>query len=347
MSVSLLTISDTKKFVKVTPCEHEIYDRLCNDEDFIKVYRGINLSMIDKIYKIETNGEAKRGTKKYYQELSDLIYKIGYKSNAFINQDVVGKFYDNYEDNMFELKCIERVDIDIFRKIFEKLKEYIIDGNEYNNEVDKFKQNNEEFCDCLQGVNDDHLNKIQELTHTIQISIRDYYLSLLHRLYYDNFHKISPLLSTSESKDKAKEFISTPHGIIFEYMIPKKYLHIYAIPNTMHNEEPIIKEIQNLGLPIIQNTPYVEEQEYCIKRGLFSHLMLSLSFYNNDNNKTQPIYTIINPHIEKFNKELGHFEIHQMDFFEKIRTTNYYQYSEFNPHEATFYAKPINATNET
>ncbi|OPH35539.1 hypothetical protein [Moraxella equi] len=323
----------------------ETYSNFLQDDNYIKLYRGSDLKTIADIFnkEIPTN----RPLQQYYRELSDEIYKIGCKSNAFINQHLTIQQYGHTDKSMFELKCIERTDSEIFEGIFEKLKMHIIENkNPQKKSVEPFKKNNVDFCEQLKKIDNGHIELISNLSPNEKILIRDYYLALLHRLYYRDFHKISPLLSTSESKEETYHFLKSgqekTHSIIFEYMLPKDpdLLHIYAIPHTITENAKIIQLLEKSSLPIIKEFPYKEQKEYSIKRRLFSHLMLSISFYDNEYGNDKP-YTIINPSINNFNVELGIFDINQETFFADIIKTNYCQYTEFLHEDRIFHSQKI------
>lgn len=104
----------------------ETYSNFLQDDNYIKLYRGSDLKTIADIFnkEIPTN----RPLQQYYHELSDEIYKIGYKSNVFINQHPTIQQYGHTDKSMFELKCIKRTDSEIFEGIFEKLKMHIIEN---------------------------------------------------------------------------------------------------------------------------------------------------------------------------------------------------------------------------
>lgn len=300
------------------------YNKFLNDKRLIKVYRGINLDRIRKELNISLLDDIPR-------QIFDKIFMVGNKANYYIGNKVIELIYNQYGERhrgQEIYSSIEQADRGVFKNIFNTLSEIIIENPFKHNIITPgFLTRNKNLTENLSKWNtsekyQDHcLDSITELGCE-KILIRDYYLSLLHQLEYKSYHRKSALISTSSNRDVAISFMGNKASILIEYIIPVDKVHTFSIPYSIYQNEYLNKIMEELSLPLITEPPYPNEQEYCIKRALFPHFILSLSFYDDFNIPRGKLY---NPQIDT---DVEHvirygFPINQDNFFTTLSQTNY------------------------
>lgn len=247
--------SDGIEIIRESKQYNDFYDFInifCNDKNITILYRGSNPSdvFLSKIF--DTKDFAKK------------MFMLGEKSHHF-------------EAGHKALICVDDCSIEVFEYIFDRLQDKIcrldFQNEKTRNSVAIFLKNNPEIKSFFsEGKNRESF--ISTITHNRlrKKRIKDYYFSLFHTIG-KSANGDSYFISTSKSLDIAKRFQND--GIIL----------ITWVPNSEKNRQIIRFEdvnksnntIQKLGLPIWNVSPYVEQEEICVKGGLIPHFIVGYS----------------------------------------------------------------------
>lgn len=202
---------------------------------------------------------------------------------------------------------IEEADDYVFEKIMEFFKSSLKAKN--TNTISFFIRNRilKEF------FSDSHnkkvfINIIESADKKEKLSIRNYYLTLLHQLAAINYKRKSHFVSTSKDYVIAEKFAnhnSDGHSIILHCWQPIK------------NERRIINKYK---LPTYSLGPYDYQKEFSLLGGIFPHYISGLEIKSSN-------YFYPNPNIfrQEIKKEtfLNGLNIDQRDFDNIIKLTNY------------------------
>ena len=182
--------------------------------------------------------------------------------------------------------CVDDCSIEVFNYIFDRLQRKVCNLDFQNentkNTVDKFLKDNPE----IKSYFSDERNKegfLSIITHNrLQKNrIKDYYFSLFHTIG-KSAHGDSYFISTSKSLDIANRFQND--GIILITWVPESEKDRQII--RFENVNRMNKTIQKLGLPIWHTSPYVEQEEICVKGGLLPHFIVGYAYGD---------YFVVNP----------------------------------------------------
>ena len=273
------------------------------------IFRGENYSNLK--VKLNLNGDND------YNKLSSFLFLLGDKGRTYRNEFKKKILKKN---KIYSLNCISD---DLVKNIFKKLN-YILTRKANNKEVQLFKTKNIEFCEYfLNTKNKEHLkDKIKSLENVDdKIKVRDYYLSLLHKIGKIGFYNNSFFISTTTDFNVAKKFsentCSSTRLILFSWVsFPMNKIGVSF--NYLNKSSNLIK---SLGLPIYNRIFYQAQNEISIKGGLLPHYILGFL-------KLESKEFIVNPNFLNSNKDFigmvkDGFNIDQTTFNEKLDETDY------------------------
>lgn len=303
------------------------YEYLSNNSKNIKIiYRGENYSNLKE--KLNLCGDND------YYKLSQTIFLIGEKGRVYRNE------YKNKIKDKRKVYPIDYIDEDLFNRIFDKLN-LILQNKNNNPKIEKFISNNLEFADYFKNKSDNKkkfISKINTINKSIEkIKVKDYYLSLLHKIGTIGFHNNSFFISTTTNYDVAKSFAKNSENsqkIIFVSWIKYPINNIGINFNYLNSFK---NRILQIGLPFYDKTFFPEQTEISIKGGLLPHFILG---YVQLEDKTFEI----NPNLFFSAKNIKNtikngFDIDQTGFSKSLNESDYNgfftlnnnnEYSDFN-----------------
>lgn len=189
---------------------------------------------------------------------------------------------------------------EVFKRIF---KIYLTLDTEYIPD-DFYKLNKDKFDFFDEKNQTFFLKKINELSKTCKIYLRNYYFSILHQLEYNDFKEISLLLSSSRDELQAFNHSLGRNGIKINFWQGNK----------------IKPDCDLKDLPIFIGTPYSEENEESIFGAIFPHYIYSFESEGK---------IFINPNIPDLDDYdvifYAGLDIDQSDFKEKLKKMTSYQ----------------------
>lgn len=195
-----------------------------------------------------------------HKELLKRLFLIGEKAKNFYSDELI------IELNSGELNSGRNVKIDscneeVLRKIFDNLNKAVKNKNEFS---EKFFNINKAFKEYFLNKQ----NKISFVT-TIQnsiykLSLRNYYLKLLHQLASINYKNSSHFVSTTQDSDVAIGFASHSNSN------KKVIIHCWST-----NSYPIGR-LRKLNLPQYRSAPYSWQKEESILAGILPHFIIGL-----------------------------------------------------------------------
>lgn len=212
-------------------------------------YRGDNLNNIYKRFGLSNDGtEYKR------KELLERIFLIGDKAKYFYN-DIL------FDDNSFSrnLALIDTSAVAL-KKIFERLNTSTKSKKEYL--IQYFKSNSAIYQYFNSSANLPHfINSISSSKNPLHY--RNYYLKILHQLYFIGYRNNSHFVSSTEDKDVANDFAG-PDGII---------IHCWN-PNFNFSHTKL--EIHNL--PKEETFAFKKQKEFSFLAGILPHFISAVEF---------------------------------------------------------------------
>lgn len=226
----------------------------CNDKKITILYRGSNPSDVFLSNIFNTKDFARK------------MFMLGEKSHHF-------------ESGHKALICVDDCSDEVFEYIFERFQDKICQLNFQNETTKKVVEKFLEANPSIKSYFSDISNKERFISKTYNQKkaqkkrIMDYYFSLLHTIgksaYGDSY-----FISTSKSLDIAKQFQND--GIILVTWVPDSEKDRQIIRFEDVNKSN--KVIQKLGLPMWDASPYVEQEEVCVKGGLLPHYIVGYSY---------------------------------------------------------------------
>lgn len=291
---------------KAQPEEVKSYQSLLNEGSVILLNRGIGLTTLTKILKVQI------GRPEFDNVLADLAIKlflVGSKSNYYI-----GSRRSINRHNIH--RRADDIDDETFHRLREKLLAVFVIRQRSKPAVESFVKENKNFVDVLRGAD---FRQILSETEENKSLIRDYYCALLHQVYDKRYHSKSALISTSINEEVATRFIG-PEGILIKYFIPQALVHTLTIPPYILSESPAKNILKRLNLPMVVNPPFVEQSEYSVRRALFPHFIASFSYINGNYTRT-----ILNPEMVNYSQNTLRegFNINQEHFFDVVKDTEF------------------------
>lgn len=321
-------------FRKANTDEIDGYKQFHRDRDsYIVLYRAIDEITLLSDFNIHIDN------KNILYDIYRIIFMVGMKSNYYLLPSITAERYrNNCGEEEFPLHFSEEDNFDFFNKIFLKLEKIVLIDEYRKKVIPDFKNRNWQFIkDLTHFMNNEEcrkckLNSILLLGKNQKLAIRDYYLSLIHQLYYRPYHAKSPLISTTSSLDEALRFGNyrrRANKIIVEYLVPRREINTLVVSNDIYTDQDLINNLKKIELPIIDSPPYANQNEFSVRRALFPHYILSFSYHNDDK-----ITCFLNPKI--MNHTGLYFPINQGGFTDTIKDTRYYLYGEYLCHEGEF-----------
>ena len=226
-----------------------LFKLLQNPVTFL-IYRGESIENLKTKLNIRDNDNI-------VEKLNFFIFNIGEKGRIYQL-----KYFEKLKEK--SIFSIDDTSDKAFKYIFNKIKHVL--STSKNPEIEKFKLNNDAFN--LYFLNKDNLDKFVSnairLNQKEKLKIRDYYLRFLHRVGFLGFYLNSFMLSTTVSKQIAKEF-SSEDDIIFVSWNRTKIIRVAG--NTINSNFPKYK----IGI-------YSYQKEITLKGGFFPQEILGFIY---------------------------------------------------------------------
>lgn len=266
------------------------------------IYRGENEENLKRKLNIDN-------TENIFERLSYFIFMVGDKARAYHLQD---RDFINNEGNIYP---IDSLDQNIFIMIFNKF--YNAFHTSTNRESINFREYNPDFVTFFQSEENRNifLNKILGIQNDHdKLIVRDYYLSLLHKMGKIGLHYTSLFVSTTLDKKISDYFakvnVNSEKSITFVGWIDRKVLK-----NNL---------IERYSLPVYNRAIYPNQREISMKGGILPHYLLGYIVHRTNE-------FIINPNFFTTTKEISSIvkeglDIDQTNFIEVLRQTNYTGY---------------------
>lgn len=253
-----------------------------------QIYRGDSLENLCKKLNVQ-----------YLQENTDVnliterLFMVGEKAKRYYIDDSSFKI-NNYEDV-------------VFKKIINYLKDSL---KNKNNSIKYFFERNSVLRDFFSDKNNQpiFLERIKNASEYEKLSIRDYYLTLLHQLAAINYKNKSHFVSTSKEYKIAEKFSNSKkdkNRIILHCWQPEK------------SEKNTVKKFK---LPTYSFHPFQYQREYSLLGGILPHFIHMIEFC--DQNIFIPNPNIFKQEINDYTFYYG-LDIDQSNFTEIIELTNY------------------------
>lgn len=257
-------------------------------------YRGDSLESIYERYGILNDN-----TEENKNELLKRMFLIGDKAKYFYNDSLFGA--GTYSRDISLIDDQEKTILKIFDKFnsaTKSEKEYIINYFKRNKTLFEYfrnKNNRIIFVDAIKKS----MNSL---------SFRNYYLKILHQLYYIQYRYNSHFVSTTTNIEITKKF-SGENGLIIHCWQPNFYF--------------FRKNFESLNLPRQESLPFKEQKEFSFLAGILPHYISAIEFI-----KEKKIY--FNPQIIFSSIDINLFfnglDIDQTDFLEIVMKTEFRKY---------------------
>lgn len=240
-------------------CINKIYR---NNDKFI--YRGDKKEKLYPIYGLEKESP--------YELFRDTLFVLGAKANMFLT-------------NLPGIKEISVHDTDcsVFSLIFRMLSNLLkmeFPFGQIRRALGDFKKREigiiSFFCD--QNNEQRFIDIIGELSSQQQLSVRDYYLGLLHHISKSEYYASSFLLSTTMDFSQANKFAwsreekNSENPIIIFGWVPYQYEGVLSVPDSRILTKLI--DTKSIGLPIYERSFFYFQKEVTLKGGLLPHYLL-------------------------------------------------------------------------
>lgn len=290
MTLKIYTIKDKIRSLTNLELKHfidfQIQQQKFSNQLIINIYRGLSLDFLCKNLGVDSN-------KPNYKKLLEKLFMIGEKSKYF-----------KYKNSEFNLSDSSKT---MFENIFDWISSSLSMADKL--EIQKFCKQNIFFVSFFSNTRNriKFINTIANLNENIKISIRNYYLILLHQ-FDNNPYKVRSLHTSTTIDTNVSSYFATNDGVIIHAWIPRK-----EIQNYTH----IIKQ-NNLPLYI---SPFVYEKELSILPGIFPHYMIGLEIIEGKKFYVNP-YLFTNYNINK-HTFLNGLNIDQSRFFDYLKDTSY------------------------
>lgn len=261
---------------------------LVRQKEIRALYRGDSLeNLCEKLNVSYNNGNAN------VKEILNRLFMVGEKAIRYytINENFR---IEEAEDYVFE-KIMEYFKNSLKVKNTQTI--YFFERNKSLKEFFSHGDNKNKFLDTIDSANKNE-----------RISIRNYYLTLLHQLAAINYKRKSHFVSTSNDYKIAEKFAnhkSDGHAIILHCWQPIK------------KERSIIKKYK---LPSYSMGPYDYQKELSVLGGILPHYISGLEIKSSNDFYPNPN---IFKHDISYETFLFGLDIDQRDFHKIIRLTNY------------------------
>jgi len=281
------------------------YSVLSNELDCILIYRGENKQKLFALYKTSD-----------LTSFSYSLFLIGDKGRNFI-KELDGESKKKEKWNLGDVQP------KIFRSIFSIINSILQQDcgiartfSAKNPELHNFfadKKNEKLFVNGTE----------KKLSPQEKISIRDYYLTLIHQFKDNVFYPLSTLLSVSTDYHIAEKFSGNNHDkIILFGWIPKDrltddYTITYKYLNSME------KVLQENMLPAYKQSFYPKEKEVSLKGGLLPHYIIGYQHTEASDTKFEINPAFLNIKSKPAYWILKGLPIKQSGFWKELRRTNF------------------------
>jgi len=251
---------------KEKECIDILVEKLLDEDNCQLIFRGESMksafekSGVDSYYP-KKNDEYK------FSKHGESIFFIGSKANSYL-------FKTDEVDFPIELDGTKD---ELFKGIFEEFKQNIQHPT-LKNEA-KFKEY------FLNGKSSHFCGIINPLDEKDKITIKYYYLWLLHVIGETKYKYYSNFLSTTKDYKIAKDF--GKEEIVYVGWVPRPIKERCVYLGSLIQAR---QRLESLGLPVYMDEPYPTEEEISLIGGFFSHYILGI--YNIPNKEF-----LINDHL--------------------------------------------------
>jgi len=255
------------------------------------LYRGDNLNSLYKRFGVVND-------KSQYNrnELLKRIFLIGDKAKYFYKDEILKR--NKYERNIPLLDSDDEIIDGIFNQIWaavESHKPYLLDYFEHNRDLKGYfgdPVNRKYFINSINATKD-------------KFRYRNYYLTILHQLYFLEYRNNTHFVSTSTKVDVAKSFAGKVGVII-------------------HCWEPVTKLkrllLKKYNLPRQNKLAFKEQSEVSLAAGILPHYIIGVEFL--ENNEFYFNSNILASEISEVIFMFG-LNINQDNFFSVLRKTGF------------------------
>src|SRR5690554_3738765 len=290
---------------------NSFYAHLSSNPNKIKViYRGENYDSLKTKLNLSQNND--------FNKINQYIFLIGEKGRVYRNE------HKNKIKDKSKIFSINDIQDKLFNNIFDKLNT-ILRNKTQNKIIEDFELWNPEFSEYFKDKlnnKSDFLFKINSLSKSNEkLKVRDYYLSLLHKIGNIGFYHNSFFVSTSsdfhtavsfaENSKKSKKiiFISWVDYPINRIGINFNYLNLFK------------RRITQIGLPTYNKTFFPSQNEISIKGGLLPHFILGYIVLEDNIFEVNPNFFFTTKNIDEIIK--NGLEIDQSNFSIALTETDY------------------------
>jgi len=264
------------------------------------IYRGESLANLQTKFNIDSPLN--------YDLISQYLFLIGEKGRGY------RKTYRKKVTDKTIQFGISDVSSSVFRYIFRKynqclrIRKRVIIG---------FSRQHPVFRDFFLNTNNEEifLKKVNSLTKSQKLDIRDYYLKPLHHLGAIGYFNNSIFVSTSEEFKIAKKFAS---GFDKESIIIVSWDYISL------SQKGIGRKLDKLNLPTYIRPFYYRQNEVTIKGGLLPHYIIGYIKVDTHEFVTNPNFFSTNKNFETILRE--GLNIDQSGFASALKKTDYEVY---------------------
>jgi len=275
------------------------------------IFRGEKFSALK--HKLNTAGEQS------LRKFNERIFLIGEKAKIYFKEEIRKKANDI---NVFGISSVED---DLFVYIFNKLNKIFKKSNSHS-EIEKFKDGNKSFCSYFLNTKNrkDFLAQIiGAKTNDDKLNIRDYYISILHRIGKIGIQDKSFFLSTTSDFRIAQNFsknYNKPDSIILVGWTNSRKLNQWTTHGSRLGQREQL--LINYDLPIVNSIIYKHQKEVSMKGGILPHYLIGYILSDRCEFHINPAFFNSN---ESFQTMINEgFVIDQENFKEELTKTNYY-----------------------
>lgn len=257
-------------------------------------YRGDNLENIYKRFGIIHDETEYNKT-----ELLKRIFLIGDKSKYFYDDILFGEV-----THVRGLGLIDDSDLAL-AKIFKKMNSSTKSTKDY---IKKYFKKNTNLLEYFKHKKnrEDFIYSVKNSTNPL--FYRNYYLKILHQLYFVGYRNNSHFVSTSKDKEVTKKFAGTK-GIIIHCWKPNFYF--------------FRKKFEAINLPRQESEAFEEQKEFSFLAGILPHFISAVEFIEDEK-----VYFNPNILINEIDNNLffDGLEIDQSNFIEVVSKTKFRKY---------------------
>lgn len=274
------------------------------------IYRGENYDNLKEKLDLTNDND--------YNKINKYIFLIGEKGRVYRNK------HKNKLKHKSKIYSIDNIQDNLFNKIFDKFN-LILKNKSLNQVVEIFKSNNYEFSEYFKDKRNNKLDfiiKINSFSKTNErLKVRDYYLSLLHKIGNIGFFHNSFFVSTSSDFNTAVSFAENSNNSKKIIFISWVEYPINIIGINFNYLNLFKNKITQVALPSYNKSFFPSQNEITIKGGLLPHFILGYIRLEDKIFEINPNFFYTTKNFEKVIK--NGFDINQSNFAEALNETDY------------------------